>query len=75
MGKKMIISDSVKSYDHTEAINTIRFTLYNDKYINEAEVITVFNKILHEKVLRICDEEEYNWEGRKFLIHEIIVRI
>ena len=72
MGKKMIISDRIENYDKTEAVNAIRFTLYNDKYIDTEEVINVFNKILHENVLRICDEDDYDWAGRKYLIHEII---
>lgn len=68
---KIILSDKIENYENTSALNSIRFTVFNEG-LNEKHIESLFENVLNEKILKICDEKEYEWHGYKYLLSELI---
>jgi len=68
----MILSDKIENFEKTNCVNTIRFSLYDDQFVNENELKIIFEDILREKILKIYGENEFGWEGRKYHLSEIV---
>lgn len=69
---KMILSDKIENINNTAAVNVIRFTIYNDNDLSADELKILFEEVLHEKILKICEENDFEWKGYKHQLHEII---